>query len=55
MEKTESEKLVDILYQIIWDYVEVNDEKMKLADLVLILEQIKLEMLNGVTNEEEDE
>lgn len=54
MEKTESEKAVDILYEIIWDYMDANPNKIKVADAVLTLEQIKYELIEG-TYADDDE
>lgn len=55
MEKTESEKEVDILYQIIWDFLNANPDKIKVADAVLVLEQVKYELVQGTFEEESGE
>lgn len=54
MEKNESEKAVDILYDIIWDYLNANPEKIKVADAVLILEQVKYELIQGTFDDDDE-
>ena len=54
MEYTESEKLVDTLGNIIWDYIEANSGKMKVADVIYLFETIKADLMSE-PEETEDE
>lgn len=54
-EQTESEREVDILYQIIWDFLNANPDKIKVADAVLVLEQVKYELVQGTFDEDEND